>query len=333
MGVTINDVAKLAGVSHTTVSWTIHDHPGITAATKARVNKAIEELDYHPNYFARSLVRGKTNTIAVVSSFFSSPFEMEVLKGIEKSIHAERIPHSLNLFSTLDSSEKVLKEIVYGKRADAAILLSISPSAEVTALFAKNGMPLVVIDEAAENAITIQADNFLGAFLATDFLIKSGRKKIGIILGSNNGDPGLSQSERKRGFMQALSDGGIAFDEELVFWIEDYYFEEGQIIFKRLQKKSLDIDALFCAAGDIVAMGFMLEAKNNGCEIPGQIAVIGYDDIPSSALVSPSLTTIKQPLTLIGKKAYEEIIKALEAGISDIRAISFEPQLVIRNSV
>jgi len=97
MSVTIHDVAKRAGVSHTTVSWTIHDHPGITEATKKKVFKAIEELDYHPNYLARSLVKGKTNTIAVIANFFSSPFEMEVLKGLEQGANNQKKPYfSLN---------------------------------------------------------------------------------------------------------------------------------------------------------------------------------------------------------------------------------------------
>lgn len=334
MGVTIHDVAKKAGVSHTTVSWTIHNHPGITDATKEKVFRAIKELDYHPNYLARSLVKGKTNTIAVVSSFFSSPFEMEVLKGIEQSIvHDPRGTHSITLFSALNRDEEVLKEIVYGKRADAAILLSIRPSEEIISLFSRNNMPLVVVDELASEAITLQVDNYRGAYIATEYLIQRGRKRIGLILGTDNGNFALSQSERKRGYIQALNDHGYEFDENLVFLIEDYYFEEGQIVFKRMLKKGINLDGVFCAAGDLVAMGFMLEARNMNVELPEQLSVIGYDDIPSSALVWPALTTIKQPLMLIGKRSYEEVTEALEAGTNPSKTVMYDPQLVIRQSV
>lgn len=335
MAVTIHDVARLAGVSHTTVSWAIHGHPGITEPTKARVFKAIEELDYHPNYLARSLVRGKTNTIAVVASFFSSPFEMEVLKGIEQRIHEEEIRYGINLFSTMNDAERVLREIVNGKRADAAILLSVSPSSETVELYRANGMPLLVIDEDAPAAKTIQLNNYRGAQLATECLLKKGRDRIALVLGAAGGDPGLSQSERRRGFEAALAAKGRLFDPELVFYIEDYYFEEGQALFGRMLEATSPrgIDAIFCAAGDMIAMGILLEAKNRGIRVPEDLSLVGYDDIPSAALVNPPLTTIRQPLMRIGRRAWEETVKALEAPSEDDCTIIYEPTLVERGSV
>ncbi len=333
--VTIHDVARLAGVSHTTVSWAIHGHPGITEATKARVFKAIEELDYHPNYLARSLVRGRTNAIAVVASFFSSPFEMEVLKGIEQRIHEEEIRYGINLFSTMNDPEKVLREIVNGKRADAAILLSVSPSPETVALFRDNSMPLIVIDEDAPSARTIQLNNYRGASLATECLLRRGRERIALVLGSTAGDPGLSQTERRRGFESALAARGMKADPRLTFYIEDYYFEEGQTLLARiLETTAPDVpDGIFCAAGDMIAMGIMLEAKNRGMRVPEDLSIVGYDDIPSAALVSPPLTTIRQPLMRIGRRAWDETIKALETPDGDECAIIYEPQLVERGSV
>lgn len=331
MSVTINDVAKLAGVSHTTVSWTIHDHPGISAATKARVQKAIEELDYHPNFQARSLVRGKTNTIAIVAPFFSSSFEMEVLKGIEQCATKRKDNYSVTLFATMEQDEKTLKEIVYGKRADAVILLSVSPPSKVVELFAKHGVPLIVIDEAAPQAIEIQLNNYRGGYLAGEHLIASGRSRIALVLG-DKGDLGLSQRERMRGFQRALEDHGVQASEDLFCYIADYYFEEGQALFSRLRPALDRMDAVFFAAGDLVAMGFMLEARGVGLSIPAQLSIVGYDDIPSAGLVSPALTTVRQPLIQIGKAAYEEAVKALETGEYEVRSIVYEPQLILRDS-
>lgn len=335
MAVTIHDVARLAGVSHTTVSWAIHGHPGITEATKARVFKAIEELDYHPNYLARSLVKGRTNTIAVVASFFSSPFEMEVLKGIEQRIHEEEIRYGINLFSTMNDSERVLREIVNGKRADAAILLSVSPSAETAALYRANGMPLIVIDEEAQGSKTIQLNNRRGSRLAAEYLLARGRKRLALVLGTSGGNPGLSQAERRRGFEEALAEAGRAVDPSMIHFIEDYYFEEGQTLFARMAESGPEgiPDGIFCAAGDMIAMGIMLEARNRGIRVPEDLSIVGYDDIPSAALVSPPLTTVRQPLMRIGRRAWEETVKALGNPDGDDCTIIYEPQLIERGSV
>ena len=186
MRVTILDVAKRAGVSHTTVSWAIHDRPEISAETKEKVFKAIKELDYHPNYLARSLVKGKTNTIAIVATFFSSTFEMEILKGIEQSINSMKSKYTITLFSTMGQHEKVLSDIVYSKRADGVILMSIGVSEKIVELYKSNGVPLMVIDEDAPGALEVKLDNFKGAYVATEHLIKSGRKNLAIVLGDGN---------------------------------------------------------------------------------------------------------------------------------------------------
>jgi len=334
MSATIRDVALRAGVSHTTVSWVIHDRGDISEATKAKVRKAIEELDYHPNYNARSLVRGKTGVIAVVSSLFSSAFEMEVLKGIESVSTARADQYAVAMFSTMGRDEKVLKELVYGRRADAVILLSISPSPAVSALFKERGMPLVVVDEAGSEATEIQLNSFGGAYLATGHLLDRGRRRLAIVLGSEGGPGGmgLSQRERERGFAQALRDRGLAFEEGSVFVSGGFHIEDGREALCRILERMGDADGVFCAAGDLVAMGVMLEARTRGVGIPGRISLVGYDDLPSSALVAPALTTVRQPLLQIGKTAYEEAARALDEGAQERRRIIYDPVLIERDS-
>lgn len=331
MSVTIHDVARLAGVSHTTVSWAIHDSPNISAATKEKVYKAIEELNYHPNYSARSLVNGKTGTIAVVANFFSSYFEMEILKGIEQGLRSRKTNYSINLFSTLEQHEKTLSNIIYEKRADAVILLSISPSPKICELYKTSEIPLIVIDESAPDAVVMSLNNFEGAYKATELLINSGKHNFGLVLGDDE-ELGLSQYERKRGFIQALTDHNIDFDESHIFSISDYYFEEGQIIFKRMERIAPDINAIFCAAGDIVATGIMLEAKKSNKRIPDDLAIIGYDDYISSAITSPSLSTVRQPLSQVGKDAYLSILKLLNKEELDPNQLCYSPMVIRRES-
>ena len=331
MSITIHDVAKRAGVSHTTVSWVIHDNPSISQATKDKVLKAIEELDYHPNFSARGLVNGSTGIIGVVANFFSSYFEMEILKGIEQGIRTSKSHYFINLFSTLEQNEKTLSKIVLEKRADAVILLSISPSAKVCELYKKNGIPLIVIDESAPDAVEMSLNNYEGAYKATELLIHSGKKNFVLVLGDEE-NMVLCQYERKRGFIQALMDNNIPFDDSHIFFITDYYFEEGQVAFKRMERLFPETDAVFCAAGDIVATGIMLEAKKSGKSIPKEMAIIGYDDFIASAMISPSLTTVHQPLTQIGKDSYLTILRMLNKEDLGTREFVYSPFLVRRES-
>ena len=333
--VTIKDVARLAGVSHTTVSLALRGSASITDETKEKVFKAAKQLNYHPNHLARSLVTKKTNVIGVVANFFSSNFEMEVLKGIEQSIRSMESDYMINLFATLEKNDQVLEDICLGRHADGVILLSISPSPEVIRLYQENNCPMIVIDEQAEGAIEITMDNYHGAYLATEHLINAGRRNLAIVLGDSNRDElGLSQKERKQGFLQAIKDHGLKFNQKNTFFIEDYYFEEGQVVFKRMQRYGSDIDGIFCAAGDIVASGIMLEAKNEHLDIPKDISIIGYDDVPSSSLIDPPLTSVRQPLFQIGKNGYARMVRFLE-GKEEYKPnkLVYEPQLIVRSSV
>lgn len=333
--VTIKDVARLAGVSHTTVSLALRGSASITDETKEKVLKAAKQLNYHPNHLARSLVTKKTNVIGVVANFFSSNFEMEVLKGIEQSIRSMESDYMINLFATLEKNDQVLEDICLGRHADGVILLSISPSPEVIRLYQENNCPMIVIDEQAEGAIEITMDNYHGAYLATEHLINAGRRNLAIVLGDSNRDElGLSQKERKQGFLQAIKDHGLKFNQKNTFFIEDYYFEEGQVVFKRMQRYGSDIDGIFCAAGDIVASGIMLEAKNEHLDIPKDISIIGYDDVPSSSLIDPPLTSVRQPLFQIGKNGYARMVRFLE-GKEEYKPnkLVYEPQLIVRSSV
>ena len=333
--VTIKDVAQLAGVSHTTVSLALRNSPSITEDTKVKVLVAAKQLNYHPNHLARSLVSGKTYVIGVVANFFSSTFEMEIMKGIEQSIRSTETDYVINLFTTLGKNEQVLTDICLGKHADGVILLSISPSQEIVKLYNENNCPMIVIDEKAEGTIEIVMDNYHGAYVATEHLINSGRRNLALVLGdSNREELGLSQRERKEGFLHAIKDHGLEFSEKNIFYIEDYYFEEGQVVFKRMQRNGSEIDGIFCAAGDIVASGIILEAKTEHVNIPRDISIVGYDDVMSSSLIDPPLTSVRQPLFQIGKNGYARMVRLLE-GTEEYRPNKFvyEPQLIPRASV
>jgi LacI family transcriptional regulator len=328
MAVTINDVARKAGVSHTTVSWVIHNDPRITDKTKKKVLQVIKEMGYHPNFVARSLVKGRTNTIAIVAPFFSSTFELDILKGIEDAIDDSTAHYNINIYSTRGDNTKVLQQIVFERRADAAILLTIKPDNSVIADFNKNNIPLILIEEEAERTHCIGTNNCKGSYIAVNSLIKdSNRKRIALVVEEKN--PGLSQRDRLAGYRKAMEENNLPLLDELIIGIDKFRFEEGQRIFPELLR--IEADAVFCAAGDMLAMGILLEARNKGIKVPEELAVVGFDDSHMCQLVYPSLTTVRQPLAEMGKKAWH--IATSREKDETFHQIVYEPEYMIRESV
>ncbi len=331
MRVTIKDIAKRVGVTPATVSMVINNSPKISQKTKELVASAIKEMNYHPNYIGRSLVKGKTNNIAVVASFFASLFALESVRGIEANLRNTQ--YNLILYSTrgLEENEnEMLRRLFYERRADGIIIISLRMEKELLDEFKKEGIPVVFIEEVIEGAPTVKFKNIKGAYMATEYFAKNKRKNIGLIVGES----GLNAEERLKGYKDALNDFGMAFDEKNVVRVKNYNFEEGEKCLKQLLKKSPDTDAIFCAAGDVTAIGVLDAAKAMGVKVPDDIAVIGYDDIYISNLTNPSLTTIRQPIAQMGRQAFDVLMDIVEGKTPyESKIISFEPELIIRDSV
>jgi LacI family transcriptional regulator len=309
MRVTIKDIAKRVGVTPATVSMVINSSPKISQKTKERVMQAIKEMNYHPNYIGRSLVKGKTNNIGVVASFFASLFALESVRGIEQNLR--KTPYNLILYSTrgIEENEKdLMRRIFYERRADGLIIISLKCDKEILDEFKKEGLPVVFIEEIMEGSPTVKFNNVKGAYLATEHLIEKGKKNIAIAIG----DKGLNAEERLKGYKEALGKHGMPF---------------------KLDRQD-KIDGVFCGAGDITAIGIMDAAKSAGIKIPEEIGIIGYDDIYISNLTTPSLTTIRQPIAQMGMRSFDLLMDMIEgkAG-SESKIISFEPELIVRESV
>ncbi len=330
MRVTIKDIAKKVGVTPATVSMVINNSQKISQATKDRVLKAIKEMNYHPNYIGRSLVKGKTNNIAVVASFFASLFALESVRGIELNLRKK--PYNLILYSTKgmdENEEDLLKRILYEKRADGLIIISLKAKKELMEEFKKESVAVVFIEELIEDFPTVKFNNIKAAFLATEHFIKNKRKNIGLIIGNK----GMNAEERLHGYKEALSHYGLEFKQEMIHTVIDYSFEDGEKALNSLLEKNKKLDAVFCAAGDITAIGFMDAAKEKGINIPGDIGIIGFDDVYLANLSTPSLTTIRQPIAKMGMQAFDLLMEVIEGKEeSEKKIISFEPELIIRES-
>ncbi len=335
---TIKDVAKLAGVSYNTVSFVVNGVDKVAPATKERVLKAIEELKYRPNKTARALVGAKADSIAFISARFTSIFGMNILREIEDGVHLAGLSANYDLipYSTRGESrfkEQIIDSIIYNRKADAIIMLGTAPGAEQMEKLNEAGIPVILIDGAAEGAHSVKCDNEKGAFAAVDYLINKGRRNIAYIgMEESGAETWPSVTEKKEGYVKALKSRGIFTGKEIMAGVSHNYINEGRAITQNLLKSHKDIDAIFCGAGDNTAMGAINAIKEAGLRVPEDIAVIGYDDIPVASAFTPLLTTVKQPVEKMGNEAFVMTLEAMQGKVSKPRNLVFEPELVKRES-
>jgi len=330
MTINIKKIAEIAGVTPTTVSLVLRDSKRISKKTKEKVLSIMKEYDYYPNLSGRNLKQGKTNTIALLTSFFHGLFKMDFVSGIENVIYNSS--YRFNQFYA-KAGEEILKckEILFGKNADIVITLSVLPDLDILHKIRAAKKHIVLVEDTLEGFPGIKFDNYAASFRATEFLIKSGRKNIAFSIASLKIFSGHSNvDDRVRGYKDALKNYGINFNKNLFIELPTYSFETGKNIFEQL--KSQKFDAIFCASGDLTAAGFLKQAISAGIKIPDDVAVIGFDDNIIASVTTPALSTIRQPAFKMGQEACNLAISILENKIDKNTIITFEPELIIRES-
>ncbi len=336
----IKDIAKLARVSKSTVSKVINNYKSIPKATKKRINDIIKKNNYYSFESAHTLAKGKTDVIVFMAPKYASPFISEILEAFEtRSIQTNRYVEDIITFSTrgdVKIKEELFKKILYGKKAAALVALSINPSKKVISDYKKFGIPIILLGNMMKGAHSVRVDNFKGAFMATEYLINRGKKNIGFISGrtvdDGSCDLDLSIVERRLGFEAALSKHGIPLKNEHIEIVHDFTYEDGIAGLNNLLGKGVKLDAVFCAAGDIVAMGVMERAEEAGIKIPQDLAVIGFDDMMFSKHLNPPLTTVYQPIKELGSVAFDTAVAAIEGKLDKTQDIILEPKLIVRKS-
>lgn len=332
MKLTIKDIARLSGVSPTTVSKVINskDHD-IGEETRIRVREIIKEHGYTPNIVARSLVTKKTSTIGIIIPDIRNPFFPELIRGAEDTAHI--LGYNLIICNTDDNpaKEKIYLDILKKKMVDGIIFTaSSSESFHQTNGF---GIPTVVVDRDinTENIIgRIIVDNIKGGYLAAEHLIERGCKKIGFISGDKISRPSI---ERYTGYKRALENNGYRNYEEICRF-GSFKSEYGYEAAKEILKEHPDIDGLFCAS-DLIAIGAMKAIMEKGMQIPKDIKIVGFDDIYISKYLNPELTTIRQPIYKIGERAAKMLIASLKSKTQNTDEEKFDvldTELIIRKS-
>jgi len=324
--VTIRDVAARAGVSVATVSKVLNDRYGVAADTYARVRAVIAELGYEASLVAQSLRNIQTNVIGILVADLE-PFSTELLKGAADAIRGtgfELVVYSAGgRVSDRVGWERRYLSRLSGTLIDGAVLVT------PTVVDVNYGAPVVAVDPhtGPSEFPTIDSDNLKGAQLAVEHLLELGHRRIGMLTGR----PDLQSARlREDGYRSALAAAGVPVDEGLLR-IGAY---DAEVSFASATELLCSPDrptALF-AANDISAIASMAAAAGLGLRVPDDLSVVGFDNVPESALCIPPLTTIEQPIREMGRQAVEVLVRLLRGEPGGATSLTLATSLVVRDS-
>jgi LacI family transcriptional regulator len=328
---TINDVARLAGVSITTVSHVINNTRFVSDELKRRVTVAMHELDYRPNTLAQSLRKGKTKTIGLIIPDSSNLFFAEIARFIEDVGYENG--YSVILCNTDNNLDKQRRytEVLVSKQVDGIILISAGESAEDLEEPLGAGIPVVIADREIVQTMAdiVLVDNEKGGYLATKYLLELGHRKISCIAGPSLLTP---SAQRVQGYKRALEEASIT---PLPAYIAtgDFGMESGEAAIHKLLDIQPRTTAVF-VCNDMMAVGAMRGARECGLRVPDDLSVIGFDNILLARATTPALTTVAQPKSTLARVTTELLIERIHAkqDSGERKQIVLTPELVIRES-
>ena len=334
--ITIYDIAKDLGVSPTTVSRALNNHPAVKEKTKKKIFQAASDMGYQSNIFAANLRSKRTNNIGVIVPSLNSNFQASVLAGMEKVANAAGF--NLVISQSLESSEKEIANTrsMFNSRVDG-LLVSLASDAENLAHFApfhKRGIPVIFYDRIAnsDSSTGVAIDNIQAAQIATNHLIDQGCKKIVHVLGSTNVSV---YADRLKGYKYALMDKNISFDQDQIIVLSDINEEAGEKIVAQILKMDPLPDGIFIS-NDACAASCMNHLKQKGIRIPEDMAIVGFNNELISRLVEPKITTINYPGFEMGEVAMKNMINYLDepsnTTLHNTNKITLRSELIVRES-
>lgn len=324
--VTIRDVAEQAGVSVATVSKVINQRYGVAAETMARVQAVISELGYEASLVAQSLRNHRTNVIGILVADLE-PFSTELLKGAADAIRGsgfELVVYSAGgRTGDMVGWERRYLSRLSGTLVDGAVLVT------PTVVDVQYGAPVVAVDPhtGTSDFPTVDADNLRGARLATEHLLHLGHRRIALLAGR----PDLQSAKlREQGYREALAAAAVPFDDALVR-VGGYDPDLSKLAAHELLTQPQPPTAVF-AANDVTAIATIEVALDLGLRVPEDVSVVGFDNIPESALCTPPLTTVNQPIRTMGERAVELLIRLIREQPVEVTHLTLDTGLVVRGS-
>jgi DNA-binding LacI/PurR family transcriptional regulator len=329
MAITIYDVARLAGVGIGTVSRVLNKSNSVKESTRKKVLAAIEELNFTPDPIARSMTSGQTDSVGVIVPFFTRPFFIEVLRGIESALG--QLGKELVLYNVENNAQRdnYFTKLPMRRKVEGILIISLPPD-ETNALSIKeSGMPTVLVDGYNPMFTSLVVNNIDGAYHAVSYLIKKGHRRIGFINGIVEGNFKFNQAnDRLIGVHRALNEAGLSFEPELVTAIA-WGREDGKAAGLKLLNMKKPPTAIFVAS-DLQALGVLEAAKSLGITVPEQLSIMGYDGIELSELLE--LSTIQQPMFEMGTIAVNKLFELIKNPDKEAELIRFNTRLVERKS-
>jgi len=325
----IKDIARAAGVSTATVSHVFNRTRHVSETVRQQVMDAAAQLDYHPNYFARSLTTMKSGTIGIVILDITNPFFAEVVRGCEAALR----PYGYNLVvcntdGHMDTEEEYLRLLI-SKRVDGIIAAVTSDKWDALRMATTHGLPVIFVDHMAAGleGRLVCVDNERGTYQCVSHLIEDGHDRIGILVG-----PTVIGSMRERlvGYRRALNEHGIGVDERLVKHTQtDVESAAGGM--DELLSEAPRPSAVFLS-NNIMALGALTALRRRGLSCPSDIALAAFDDVAWMQIADPPLTTVRQPTQDLGALAGRLMMQLIQGEKVPESAIMLQPKLIIRES-
>jgi DNA-binding LacI/PurR family transcriptional regulator len=324
--VVMADVAKLAGVSLQTVSRVINNSPHVRADTRERVQDAMRKLEYRPNPVARALVTGRSRTLGVVSFDTTLYGPASTLFGIERAAHeADYFVSIVSLRSLTRPSVISAVERLRDQGVDGILVIAPQDSATQALLHLPEDVPVVAAEAGPDESVPLVAvDQVAGARLATAHLLELGHRTVWHISGPADW---LEAQDRVNGWRTTLDAAGAPAPPVL---IGDWSARAGHELGRQLAANP-EVTAVF-AANDQMALGLLRALHEEGRRIPGEISVVGFDDIPDAEYFTPPLTTVRQNFNEMGRRSLLLLLEQIESGVREPRRETVPPELIVRAS-
>jgi DNA-binding LacI/PurR family transcriptional regulator len=320
------DVAKLAGVSHQTVSRVINRSEHVRADTRARVQEAMRALNYRPNSVARALVTGRSKTLGVVSFDTTLFGPASTLFGIERAAHEAGYFVSIVSLLSLDRASVLdAVEQLRGQGVEGILVIAPQTEAVHSILQLPDDVAVVAVEAGPEHGVPVVAvDQFAGAALATRHLLELGHQTVWHIAGPSDW---LEAQDRVAGWRTTLQEWGASVPPLLVGdWSARSGYELGRQI-----AGDPDVTAVF-AANDPMALGLLRVLHEQRRDLPRSVSVVGFDDIPEASYFTPPLTTVRQDFMQLGRSSFTLLLEEMDRGNRSSARVTVEPELIVRAS-
>ncbi len=327
MAATIHDVARRAGVSSRTVTNVLNDYKWVSEETRARVRRAIDELDFVPNPVARNLRLGRTGLLALAVPNLIASYFAELSEALVDAATQRGFGVVIELTKADPGEERRLLEARTRSRLSDGLIFSplgLSP-AELHEI--KCAIPVVMLGERVPGDFDhVGVDNVQAATDAVEHLIAIGRRRIAAI-GQDNGT-GIYRTE---GYRRAFEHAGMAYDESLVAATSNYFLNDGSAAMARLLDQGVVPDAVFCC-NDTLAIGTLRTLFERGLRVPADIAVVGFDDVDDGRYAIPSLTTIAPDKAGLARMSIDRLVRRMDGDTSPATDFVVPHQLIVRES-